>query len=401
MKLTTFYWKAFNHEGKIISGELQANSLVLAKITLMKQNLTLIHVIPKSKLITYWQAKRIKSSQVTLFTRQLASMMKSGIPLLQSFDMLAENQNKASMRHVIHHMKHQVEMGSTLADAFRHYPHYFNDLYCELIRTGEASGTTEAMLNTLVAYREKMDRLKQAMTSAMLYPCVVLTMACLVFTLLLTEVIPQFQVLFTNMGTKLPILTLLVIQLSTFFKQHLSMMSALVTAFFIATVWLYQYSVSYRHFIARLVLHLPLIGQLVKHMILSKFARTLSLTSAAGLPLFKSLTLVEGCVGNVAYAKAIHQIQREIVNGHALKTALQKTGLFPSMLIQMISIGEATGALAHMLDQSACFYTEQLNLMVERLSTLIEPVMIVALGLLIALLVIAMYLPIFQLGTVF
>lgn len=346
------------------------------------------------------QYKKIKSTDITLFTRQLATLVEAGIPLFQSFDILTQSQHQIGMRRLINELKHHIEIGSTLAASFNLHPRYFNDMYCNLIHTGEYSGALAHILKKLSLYREKTENMKQKIKQAMIYPAMVVAIGFIVSLLILLFVIPQFQTLFASFGAPLPAFTLLVIQLSRLIQNSGGMMLAsciLISSFF---VYFYRRSPRLQMDTDRLALNVFVFGKILRHAAITRFARTLSLTLAAGLPLYEALKLIGGATGHPIYSKAICQVHTEIKAGKNLQDAMTNTGQFPNMVIQMVAIGEESGTLEAMLHKVADLYEEEVNTALDNLSTLIEPVIICLLGMLVGGLVIAMYLPIFKLGSV-
>jgi type IV pilus assembly protein PilC len=402
-RVQVFRWEGISREGKRIAGELKATSIVLAKAQLMKEGILVKKLVNPSKslLFIFSKKKKIKSADITLFSRQLATMMEAGIPLLQSFDIISKSQAHTGMRSLIEDLRYQIETGLTLAEAFKLYPLLFNDLYCNLIKAGESSGTLELMLKNLATYREKMENIKRKIKKAMVYPAIVVSVGLIVSAVLLIFVVPQFQTLFTSAGAQLPIFTLMVIKVSEFFQKYwfIILSSMLLAAVLIH--YSYRRSKRFRQMLDHLIFKVPVIGQIVKNAVIARFARTLSITFAAGLPLYDALSLVEGAVGNIIYADATAKIREEVGTGQTMKIAMTNTHIFPNMVIQMIAIGEESGSMEKMLGKVANYYEDEVDSMVDNLSTLIEPLIICILGVLVGGLVVAMYLPIFKLGSVF
>lgn len=400
-QVVVFKWEGVNRDGKRMAGEIKATSMVLAKAQLIKQGIIIKKISNQSSGLFFWQNKKIKTPDITLFSRQLATMMEAGIPLLQSFDIISKSVTHVGMRRLIEDLKYQIESGATLAEAFKQYPLLFNDLFCNLVKAGESSGTLEKMLKNLAAYREKMDNLKRKIKKAMLYPAIVLGVGVIVSAVLLIFVVPQFQTLFASSGAQLPAFTLLVIQISNVLKAYWLIVLAILIVFGSLAVYFYRRSLLFRQSIDKFIFKIPVIGAIVKNAVIARFARTLSITFAAGLPLYDALELVEGAVGNIIYANATQKIRADVGAGQTMRMSLTNVHVFPNMVIQMVAIGEESGSMEQMLGKVAGYYEEEVDNMVDNLSTLIEPLIISVLGILVGGLVVAMYLPIFKLGSVF
>ncbi|MBN7795392.1 type II secretion system F family protein [Parahaliea mediterranea] len=396
-----FTWSGIDKNGKTTKGEIQASSSAMAKAQLRRQGVKIKSVRKKPKpLFGSGKGKPIKPADIAIFTRQLATMMKAGVPLVQSFDIVAEGLDKQRMRELVTNIKNDVASGSGLAPTLAKHPRYFDDLFCSLIASGESSGTLEVMLDRVATYKEKTEQLKAKIKKAMTYPTAVVVVAIVVTGILLVKVVPQFAETFRSFGSDLPAFTLMVLNISNFVQDWWY----IILAGIIAAVFLFREaklrSVPFAEFLDRTALRLPVVGDIVHDAVVARFSRTLATTFAAGVPLVEALNSTAGAAGNSVYAKAIRQIRDDVTTGTTLYQAVKTTGLFPNMLLQMISIGEESGALDEMLDKVATHYEEQVDNAVDSLSSLMEPVIMSVLGVLVGGLMIAMYLPIFMLGSV-
>ncbi len=346
------------------------------------------------------QNKPIQSAELAFFSRQMATLIEAGIPLVQSITIIARSSANYRMTLLLESIKKEVESGSDFAAALQKHPRYFNPLYCHLISAGEQSGTLDLMLNEVALYKEKIDRMKKKIKQAMHYPLAVILIALIVSAGLLIYVVPQFESLFESFGAKLPTLTQGVITLSNYLRQGYVLIMGILGAAIYGFIYATKHSLTFAYFIDNLRLKLPIMGSILKNAAIARFTRTLSITFAAGLPLFDALNAVAGVTGNRLYATATHRIRKDIANGQPLYISLENTNLFPSMVIQMIAVGEESGNLEKMLSKIADFYEEAVDNAVDGLSSLLEPLIMAILGILVGGLVIAMYLPLFKLGSV-
>ncbi|MGB1272343.1 MAG: type II secretion system F family protein, partial [Endozoicomonas sp.] len=343
---------------------------------------------------------KIKPLDIALFTRQLATMMKAGVPLLQAFDITSEGIEKPSMQSLIGKIKNDVAGGSTLADALKSHPEYFDELYCSLVASGEQSGALETLLDRIATYKEKTEALKAKIKKAMNYPIAVVCVALIVTGILLIKVVPQFEEVFQGFGAELPAFTQMVIGLSEFVQSYWYIgLGGLIAAVF-SLKRLMSSSKAARDTVDRLVLKLPIIGEILDKSAVARFGRTLATTFAAGVPLVDALDSVAGAAGNVVYSDATKRIKDDVSTGQQLQFAMKSSGIFPSMAVQMVSIGEESGALDEMLEKVATHYEDEVDNMVDGLTSLMEPIIMSVLGVLVGGLIVAMYLPIFQLGSV-
>ncbi len=396
-----FTWSGVDKNGRAGKGEIIASSTSMAKAQLRKQGVTPKRVKKKAKpLFGGGKGKAIKPADIAIFTRQLATMMKAGVPLVQSFDIVGEGLEKQQMRELVTSIKNDVASGSGLAPSLAKHPRYFDDLFVSLIASGEGSGTLEVMLDRVATYKEKTEQLKAKIRKAMTYPTAVVAVAIIVTAILLIKVVPQFAETFRSFGSDLPAFTLFVVGISNFVQKWWFV----ILLGIIGTVFLFREikfrSVRFSEFLDRLALRTPVVGDIVHDAVIARFSRTLATTFAAGVPLVDALNSTAGAAGNSVYAKAIRQIRDDVTTGTTLYQSIKTTGLFPNMLLQMVSIGEESGALDDMLDKVANHYEEAVDNAVDSLSSLMEPLIMSILGVLVGGLMIAMYLPIFMLGSV-
>jgi type IV pilus assembly protein PilC len=396
LKEMVFEWEGRDKNGKVVRGEVRAGGEAAVSATLRRQGILLTKV--KKRRTSGGRA--VKQKDIALFTRQLATMMKAGVPLLQSFDIVARGATNPKLTRLLNDIRADVETGTSLSAAFRKYPMYFDALYCNLVEAGEAGGILEALLDRLAIYQEKIMALKSKIRSALMYPISVLVVAFIVLVVIMIKVIPAFKDVFKSFGADLPAPTLFVIALSEFFVAYWWLIFGILIGGGYMFFQTWKRSEKMQMAMDRLLLRIPVFGALINKSVLARWTRTLSTMFAAGVPLVEALDSVGGASGNAVYVEATQQIQRDVSTGSALTTAMQATGVFPNMVLQMASIGEEAGSLDHMLAKAAEFYEEEVDDMVKGLSSLMEPFIIVILGVMIGGIVIAMYLPIFKLGAV-
>ena len=391
-----FEWEGKDRHGKIVRGELRAGGQAQVQATLRRQGI----VTTKIKKRRMRAGKRVKPRDIAIFTRQLATMMKAGVPLLQSFDIVGRGNPNPSVAKLLNDVRADVETGTSLSSAFRKFPLYFNNLYCNLVEAGEAAGILEAILDRLATYMEKTEAIKSKIKSALMYPIAVVVVAFVVVSVIMIFVIPAFKEVFSNFGADLPAPTLFTIAISEFFVAHWRWMFPLIfgAIFFFMQAWRRNEKV--QMFMDRLLLKLPIFGPIIEKSVVARWTRTLSTMFAAGVPLVESLDSVGGASGNALYQQATTKIQQEVATGTSLTTAMANANLFPSIVLQMAAIGEESGSLDHMLGKAADFYEAEVDEAVAGLSSLMEPIIIVVLGVIIGGIVVSMYLPIFQLGQV-
>ena len=397
---STYVWNGLDKNGRKSQGEIVATSVALAKAQLRKQGVAPKRVKKKPKPLFSLGSKSIKPADIAIFTRQMATMMKAGVPLVQSFDIVADGLDNEKMRALVTAIKNEVAAGGGFAASLAKHPKYFDELFCSLVASGESSGTLEVMLDRIATYKEKTEALKAKIKKAMTYPIAVVIVAIIVTGILLVKVVPQFAETFQSFGADLPGFTLFVLGLSNFAQDWWF----IFLVGFIAAGWGYtqalQRSKPFRDKIDALSLRIPVVGGIVHDSVIARFSRTLSTTFAAGVPLVEALESTAGAAGNAIYATAIRQIRDDVTSGTSLYQSIRSTGLFPSMLLQMTSIGEESGSLDEMLGKVADQYEAQVDNAVDSLSSLMEPIIMSVLGVLVGGLMIAMYLPIFMLGSV-
>ena len=394
-----YTYKGKDKRGKPIQGELKASSAVMVKAQLRKQGIAASRVKKKAKPLFTGQ-KPVKPQDIAIFTRQLATMMKAGVPLVQSFDLVGEGADKETLREIIYTIRDDVSSGISLEGALRKHPKHFDDLFCSLVGAGEQAGALETMLDRIATYKEKTESLKAKIKKALTYPIAVVLVAVVVTGILLVKVVPVFAQTFSNFGADLPAFTLFVLGLSNTAQEWWFIWIISLVAFFVIFREAKRRSTKFDAFIDKYILKVPVVGNILYQAIIARFARTLSTTFAAGVPLVDALTSVAGAAGNAVYREAIYKVRDDVTTGIQLHQALKTTNKFPVMLLQMTSIGEESGALDDMLEKSAVFYEEAVDNAVDNLTTLLEPMIMAVLGVLVGGLLIAMYLPIFKLGAV-
>lgn len=399
-KQSIYIWEGTNKRGEKVRGEITASSIPLVKAELRRQLISPAKVRRKPKPLFGERKKKISSNDVTVFSRQMATMLTAGIPLVQAFDIVGRGHSNPSMTELINNLRSDVESGNTFAEALKKHPRHFNELFCNLVDAGEQSGSLDTMLDRVATYKEKIESLKGKIKKAMFYPTAVLIVAFLVTAGLLIFVVPQFESLFKGFGADLPALTRLVITLSELFQAYWWLMFGSI----IGIVWTFLFMKRSSKKVAfqfdRILLRLPVIGKILEKASVARFARTLAITFAAGLPLVDALHSVAGATGNMLFARATDRIREDVATGSQMQMAMRSTKLFPNMVIQMVAIGEESGALEQMLSKVADFFEEEVDNAVDGLSSLLEPLIMAILGTLVGGLVIAMYLPIFKLGSV-
>lgn len=391
-----FAWEGKDKSGKIVRGELRAASEAFVNTTLRRQGILPVKV----KKQAFKRGGKVGEKDIALFTRQLATMMKSGVPLLQAFDIVGKGASNAAVGRLLVELKTEVETGSSLNQAFRKYPLYFDALFCNLVQAGEQAGILDSLLDRLATYKEKILTIKAKIKGAMFYPVAVLVVAFIVTAVIMIFVIPQFKSIFKSFGADLPGATLVVIAISDAFVANWYFIFGGIGGAIYAFFYFWKRSLAMQIFMDRLVLRLPVFGDVIRKATVARWTRTLSTMFAAGVPLVEALDSVGGAAGNHVYKVATQQIQGEVSTGTSLTVAMQNSGVFPSMVVQMVSIGEESGQLDSMLGKVADFFEQEVDEAVASLSSLMEPMIMVVLGVLIGGMVIAMYLPIFKLGAV-
>ncbi len=396
VKEFTYLWEGKNKAGKILRGEQRASSEAVVNATLRRQGI----LVTKISKQTFRKGGKVTEKDVALFTRQLATMMKSGVPLLQTFDIVGRGHDNPAVGKLLLDIKTDVETGSSLSQAFRKFPLHFDQLYCNLVAAGEQAGILEALLDRLASYKEKMLAIKSKIKSALFYPVAIIIVAFIITAVIMIFVIPAFKEVFTSFGADLPAPTLIVMAISDYFVAYWWAIFGGIFGGIFAFFYAWKRSEAMQFTMDRLLLRVPVFGPLVRKSVMARWTRTLSTMFAAGVPLVESLDSVGGAAGNYVYKVATKQIQGDVSTGTSLTTAMQATQLFPNMVVQMVAIGEESGALDSMLGKVADFYEAEVDDAVEALSSLMEPMIMVILGTLIGGMVVAMYLPIFKLGAV-
>ncbi|MCG7992020.1 MAG: type II secretion system F family protein [Candidatus Thiodiazotropha lotti] len=406
IKSYLFTWEGTDKKGSRLSGEARATDANMVKADLRRQGVTPIKVRKKPVSI-FSKKKKITSADVTVFSRQLATMMSAGVPMVQAFDIVGRGHENPSMQELVLTIKADVEGGTALADALKKHPLHFEDLFVNLVRAGEHAGVLETLLHKIATYKEKTESIKAKIKKALFYPAAIVAAAIIVTAILLIFVIPQFEALFSNFGAELPAFTQMVVSMSHFVRDKwwiiLGISFIAVYLFICLSVYLFintwKRSRKLRHTIDRILLKVPVIGMILNKSAIARFSRTLATMSAAGVPLVEALDSVAGATGNVVYSDAVMRMREDVATGQSLQLAMKQRNLFPNMVVQMVSIGEESGSLDDMLNKVADFYEEQVDNAVDAMSSLMEPLIMVVLGTLVGGLVIAMYLPIFKMGT--
>ncbi|SDZ92457.1 type II secretion system F family protein [Microbulbifer marinus] len=394
-----YVYKGVDSKGNKVEGEINGTNPALIKAQLRKQGIIANRVQKKPKPL-FGGKKKVKPADIALFTRQMATMMKAGVPLVQSFDIVADGLDNQGVKELIFKIRDDVASGTAFADALRKHPLYFDELFCNLVASGEQSGALETMLDRIATYKEKTESLKAKIKKAMTYPIAVIVVAIVVTSILLIKVVPQFAETFSSFGADLPAFTQLVVGMSEWMQANWFIALITIIVGIGGTIEAKKRNRKVAEFFDRLVLKLPILGTITYNSIAARFARTLSTTFAAGVPLIDALKSVAGATGNSVYQEATLKVRDAVATGIPLNGALRSTGLYPIMLVQMAAIGEESGALDDMLAKAADFYEEAVDNMVDNLTTLLEPMIMAVLGILVGGLMIAMYLPIFQLGQV-
>ncbi len=397
--LITFEWQGADKSGATRKGEIRAKNPVAAKNMLRGQGISAKRVKKKTNSILKRKAK-IKPADISIMSRQLATMLSAGVSLIQSLDMIAQGHANPSMRKLLGEISTEVKAGTPLSTALRKHPDYFDDLYCDLVATGEQSGSLETIYDRIATYKEKAEALKSKIKKAMFYPIAVVVVAFIVTTILLVFVVPQFEEIFSSFGAELPAFTQLVLAISKFVQNYGVFIAIAAVGAGVMFMRAHKKSQKLRDSVDKKVLRIPVIGEILKKASIARFTRTLSTTFAAGVPLIGALESAAGASGNAVYRDAILFIRDEVSGGTQMNDAMRATAVFPDMVTQMIAIGEESGAVDEMLSKIATIYEAEVDDMVDGLTSLLEPMIMAVLGVVIGGLIIAMYLPIFQMGNV-
>ncbi len=396
-KLATFLWEGVDKKGKKVRGETNAASVAYVSATLRRQGISPVKVRKKGKAL-FTRKKKITPKDVAIFSRQLATMITAGIPIVQSFEIVGKGHENPSMRELITSIRQDIESGTNLTTALGRHPLYFDALYCNLVAAGETAGILDAILEKIATYKEKIEAIKGKIKSALFYPAAVVVVAFIITAILLIFVIPQFESLFKGFGADLPAFTLFVIGISKVFQDYWWLIFGGLGGAIFFLGYTYKRSTKMQHMLDRLILKAPIVGVIVRKATIARFARTLSTMFAAGVPLVESLDSVAGAAGNRVYYEAVMAIKADVSTGMQMQAAMAKTELFPNMVVQMVAIGEESGELDAMLGKVADFYEREVDDAVASLSSLLEPIIMAFLGVVVGGLVIAMYLPIFKLA---
>jgi type IV pilus assembly protein PilC len=396
IKEYTYLWEGVDRNNRNVRGELKGASEAVVSSNLRRQGIR----ITKLRRETFRGGGRVTERDITFFTRQLSTMLKAGVPLLQAFEIVARGHRNPRFARLMMDIKGRVESGSSLSQAFREHPGQFDALYCNLVNAGETSGMLDGILDRLATYKEKILAIKSKIKSALFYPSAVVVVAIVVVWVIMVWVIPAFKQVFANFGAQLPVPTLIAMAISDFFVAYWWLMAIIIFGTLVTLVFLHKRSAAFRYATDRLILKLPIIGGIVEKATIARWTRTLATMFAAGVPLVESLDAVAGASGNAVYIAGTRKIQTQVSTGTSLTNAMHNTGLFPTMVLQMTQIGEESGSLDGMLSKVAEFFEREVDDAVAALSSLLEPIIIVFLGVVIGGLVVAMYLPIFKLGAV-
>ena len=400
-RLTTYEWVALDKRGKRMKGDMQSKNASLVKAELRRQGMNPQTVRERSKPLFGSTGSTVKPGDVAIFSRQIATMMASGVPMVQSFDIIADGQKNIRFKNILLDVKQNIEGGAALHEALARYPVQFDELYCNLVHAGETSGVLDTVLDTVATYKERTEALKKKIKKALFYPMMVLAVVFVVILIMLLFVVPVFAKTFQDAGAQLPAPTQMLVDASKFMQSYWWIVVGVIVGSIVAVVMAKKRSPKFAHFLDRMALKMPVMGNIVRNSAIARFARTLGVTFRAGVPLVEALDAVAGATGSIVYGDAVRQMRDDIAVGHQLQLAMKQTGLFPNMVVQMTAIGEESGALDNMLFKVAEFYEEEVENAVDTLSTLLEPLIMVVLGTLVGGIVVALYLPIFKLAGTF
>ena len=399
-QMETFTWVGIDKRGTKIRGEQVSKNASLVKADLRRQGINPQVVKAKPKPLFGKSGKKITGRDIAVFSRQLATMMAAGVPMVQGFEIVAGGQTNPRMKEMLTDIKTDIEGGSALNEALGKYPVQFDELFVNLVKAGESAGVLDTVLDTIASYKENIENIKGKIKKAMFYPAAVIAVAVIVASILLIFVIPQFEAVFQNFGADLPAFTQMLVSASRFMVAYWWMVLGIVIGFFVVVILAYKRSTKFQHFIGRTLLKIPVVGLILRQSAIARFARTLGVTFRAGVPLVEALDSVANATGSVVYNDAVKRIREDVAVGHQLQLAMRQTDLFPNMVTQMVAIGEEAGALDAMLFKIAEFYETEVNNAVDALSSLLEPMIMVFIGVVVGGMVVGMYLPIFKLGSV-
>lgn len=398
-ELTSFVWEGTDRNGARIKGEISARTETMARADVRRQGVKIIKIKKKAAPL-FSGKKKITPKDIAIFSRQLATMLSAGVPLVQAFEIVGRGHENPSMQELLMTIKADIEGGNPLAESLAKHSDYFDELFCNLVHSGEQAGVLESLLHKIADYKEKTESIKAKIKKALTYPTAVMVIAFVVTAVLLVFVVPQFEDLFKGFGAELPAFTQMVVNMSRFMQAYWWMILGILIVIGFILGRLKKKSTAFNHGLDRLVLKIPVIGDIIRKAAIARFSRTLSTMSAAGVPLVEALQSVSGATGNVVFGDAILLMRDEVATGHQLQLTMRQVGIFPNMVVQMVAIGEESGSLDSMLAKVADFYEEEVDNAVESLSSLLEPMIMAILGVIVGGLIVAMYLPIFKLGSV-
>ena len=399
MSLPMYVWEGTDKRGQKMKGELQAKNVNLLRAELRRQGITPTTVKPKPKPMFGAAGKRITPKDIAVFSRQIATMMKSGVPIVQSLEIIGNGQKNPRMKNLIDSVRNDIEGGASIFEAMSKHPVQFDELYRNLVKAGESAGVLETVLDTIATYKENIETLKGKIKKAMFYPMMVMAVAIIVSAIMLVYVVPQFESVFKNFGAELPAFTQLIVTMSRFMVEWWFAVLVGAVGSFIAFFFVYKRSPAFQHFLDKVILKIPVVGAIMHNSAIARFARTLAVTFKAGVPLVEALDSVAGATGNSVYENAVYRIRDDVSVGYQVNLAMKQVNLFPHMVVQMAAIGEEAGALDTMLFKVADFYEQEVNNAVDALASLLEPMIMVIIGVLVGGMVIGMYLPIFKLAS--
>ncbi len=396
--MVEFVWQGKDKRGVVMKGEQMAKNANLLRAELRKQGITPTVVKAKGKPLFGGGAAKIRPKDIAIFSRQLATMMKSGVPMVMAMEIIASGQKNPAMKKMVNGVKGDIEGGASIYEALSEYPVQFDELYRNLVRAGESSGVLETVLDTIATYKENIETIKGKIKKALFYPAAIIAVAILICAILLIYVVPVFKETFVSFGADLPAFTEFVFSLSDYLVKWWWLFGIVVAIAFAVFMFFYKRSTALKHFVDRMMLKIPVVGQVLHNSAIARFSRTLALTFRAGVPLVEALDNVAGATGNMVYEQAVHRMKNDVAVGYPVNVAMKQVNLFPHMVVQMTAIGEEAGALDAMLYKVAEFYEEEVNNAVDAISSLIEPFIMVIIGGLVGSIVVAMYLPIFKIA---
>ena len=399
ISLPMYVWEGTDKRGQKMKGELQAKNANLLRAELRRQGITPTTVKTKPKPLFGSAGKRITPKDIAVFSRQIATMMKSGVPIVQSLEIIGNGQKNPRMKNLVDSVRGDIEGGASIFEAMSRHPVQFDELYRNLVKAGESAGVLEVVLDTIATYKENIETLKGKIKKAMFYPMMVMAVAIIVSAIMLVYVVPQFESVFKNFGAELPAFTQLIVSMSRFMVEWWFAVLITAIASFVAFFFIYKRSPAFQHFLDKVILKIPVVGAIMHNSAIARFARTLAVTFKAGVPLVEALDSVAGATGNSVYENAVYRIRDDVSVGYQVNLAMKQVNLFPHMVVQMAAIGEEAGALDTMLFKVADFYEQEVNNAVDALASLLEPMIMVIIGVLVGGMVIGMYLPIFKLAS--